>query len=47
MRNLLKFFRILMLGVFVAGANFGFAEYRSVPQEGGNQYAEVIPGIIL
>lgn len=44
MRNLLKFFRILMLAIFVAGASFAFAANPSVPQEGGKQYAEVMSG---
>lgn len=44
MRNLLKFFRILMLMIFALGVSFAFAANPSVPQEGGKQYAEVISG---
>lgn len=44
MRNLSKFFRILLLAAFVFGANLTFAANPSVPQEGGKQYAEVISG---
>ncbi|WP_300795891.1 formate dehydrogenase subunit gamma [Helicobacter sp. UBA3407] len=44
MRNLLKFFRIFMLVLFVAGASLSFGANPSVPQKDGKQYAEVISG---